>query len=255
MELIPLAVLAFFAGFIDAVVGGGGLIQVPSLFTFYPQATPAVLFGTNKFSSIFGTSAATLRYRRGIRLPWSMLLPAMASALVFSFLGAGAVSYFPKEVIRPLVLILLIVVAVYTFVKKDFGKHHAPRLTKSKEKWFGFGTGAALGFYDGFFGPGAGTFLIFIFVRVFGFSFLSASASAKVVNTATNFAALLYFLPTGNILWAAGLVMAACNLSGSFIGSHIAITRGAPFIRRLFLAVTTVIIAKFAYDTVKLLNP
>jgi len=254
LELVLLAALAFFAGFVDAVVGGGGLIQVPALFTFYPQTAPGVLFGTNKFASIFGTSAATLRYARGIRLRWPMLLPTSVAALVFSFLGARIVTMLPTQVIRPLVLFLLIAVAIYTFKKKDFGSIHVPRLKGTPEKWLGFLTGALLGFYDGFFGPGTGTFLIFIFVRFFGYDFLNASASAKVINVMTNLAALLYFIPTGNVLWQTAVVMAASNVAGSVSGSHLALRHGAVFVRRLFLAVLAAIILKFGYDTVKLLT-
>ena len=253
MELALLAVLAFFAGFVDAVVGGGGLIQVPALFTVYPQTAPGVLFGTNKFSSIFGTAAATLRYARGVHMPWRMLVPAAAGALIFSFLGARAVTMLPVEIIRPVVLVLLIAVAAYTLKKKHFGSIHVPRLKGTPEKWLGFATGAALGFYDGFFGPGTGTFLIFILVRFFGYDFLNASASAKVINTATNLAALVYFIPTGNIFWLAAAIMAVANLSGSFTGSHLAIRHGVVFVRRLFLIVLAAIILKFGYDTALIL--
>lgn len=253
MDIALLAVFAFFAGFVDAVVGGGGLIQVPALFTIYPQASAGVLFGTNKFASIFGTGAATLRYMRGLRLRWSMLLPAATGALIFSFLGARVVTMLPTEIIRPVVLFLLVAVAIYTFRKKDFGSIHVPRLEGTPEKWLGFATGAALGFYDGFFGPGTGTFLIFIFVRFFGYDFLNASASAKVINTATNLAALIYFIPTGNIFWLAAAIMALANISGSFAGSHLAISRGVPFVRRLFLLVLSAIILKFGYDTLRAL--
>lgn len=249
MELVLLAALAFLAGFVDAVVGGGGLIQLPALFSVYPQAIPGALFGTNKFASIFGTAAATMRYARGARLRWPMLLPAALGALVFAFLGARAVSMLPVEVIRPLVLAMLIAVAIYTFKKKALGTVHVPRLKDMTEMWLGLATGAVLGFYDGFFGPGTGAFLIFIFVRLFGYDFLNASANAKVINTVTNFAALLYFIPTGNVLWLAAAIMAVSNVAGSVTGSHVAIRRGATFVRRVFLAVLTAIILKFGYDT------
>jgi len=253
LELVLLAVLAYFAGFVDAVVGGGGLIQIPALFTVYPQAVPGMLFGTNKMSSICGTAAATMRYTRGIKLRWPMLVPTSIGALIFSFLGARAVTLLPLQVIRPLVLVLLIVVAAYTFHKKHFGIAHVPLLKGAPERWLGFITGAVLGFYDGFFGPGTGTFLIFIFVRVFGYDFLNASASAKVINVMTNLAALLYFLPTGNVLWQAAAIMAVANVLGSVSGSHLALRHGAVFVRRLFLGVLTAIILKFGYDTFNLL--
>lgn len=253
LEFVALAAVAFFAGYVDAVVGGGGLIQLPGLFSIYPQGAPGALFGTNKAASICGTTAATWRYARDVQLRWPMLVPAAVGALIFSFLGARVVSLMPMAVIRPLVLVMLIGVAIYTFTKKNLGAIHGPRLDGAAEKWLGFCTGAALGFYDGFFGPGTGTFLIFIFVRLFGYDFLNASASAKVINWMTNFAALLYFVPTGNILWAAAAVMAVAQITGSVTGSHMALRRGAGFVRRLFLIVLGVIIAKFGYDTLKLL--
>lgn len=184
-----------------------------------------------------------------------MLLPAALGALIFSFLGARAVSHLPVTAVRPLVLALLVVVAVYTFRKKDLGSIHGPRLEGTAEKWAGLATGAVLGFYDGFFGPGTGTFLIFVFVRYFGYDFLNASASAKVINTTTNLAALLYFLPTGNVLWLTVAIMAAANITGSITGSHMALTRGTPFIRRLFLGLLTVLTLKFGYDTLALFTP
>jgi uncharacterized membrane protein YfcA len=252
LDLLLLAVLGFFAGFVDAVVGGSGLIQLPAMFTVYPNAPHGALFGTNKFSSVFGTSAATLRYMRGLRMPWSMLVPACAGALIFSFLGARIVAMMPVPLIRPLVLMLLIGVTIYTVRKKDLGIVHGPRLHGAREKWLGFAVGATLGFYDGFFGPGTGMFLIFVFVRFFGYDFLNASASAKVVNTATNLAALLYFIPSGNIIWPAAVVMASANITGSFAGSHLAIRRGTAFVRRTFLVVLAILIAKFGYDTLRL---
>jgi uncharacterized protein len=252
LDLLLLAVLGFFAGFVDAVVGGSGLIQLPAMFAVYPQAPHGALFGTNKFSSVFGTTAATLRYMRGLRMPWPMLVPACIGALIFSFLGARIVSMMPVPLIRPLVLVLLIAVTIYTFHKKDLGSLHGPRLNGARERWFGFAVGAALGFYDGFFGPGTGMFLIFVFVRFFGYDFLNASASAKIVNTVTNLAALLYFIPSGNIIWPAAVVMATANISGSFAGSHLAIRRGTTFVRRMFLIVLCVIILKFGYDTLRL---
>jgi uncharacterized membrane protein YfcA len=250
LELLLLGVLAFFAGFVDAVVGGGGLIQLPAMFAVYPREPHGALFGTNKFASVFGTTAATLRYARGVRLRWVMLVPACIGALIFSYLGARIVSVIPVPVIRPLVLFLLVAVALYTFNKKELGTVHGPRLHGISERWPGFAVGAALGFYDGFFGPGTGMFLIFVFVRFFGYDFLNASASAKVINTATNLAALFYFVPSGNIIWAAAIIMATTNITGSFVGSHLAIRRGTLFVRRIFLVVLTVLIAKFGYDTV-----
>ncbi len=249
MELVYLCLFAFLAGLIDAVVGGGGLIQVPALFIFLPHVAVPVLFGTGKLSSIAGTSVSMWRYARNVKLNWKALLPAAVTAFVFSFLGARALSHFNTDLLRPLILVLLVAVAIYTFIRKDFGAMHAPKLSAAKETWVGVAVGLAIGFYDGFFGPGTGSFLIFIFVGVFGFNFVAASASAKVVNVATNLSALLYFGYKGYILYHIGIPMAICSVAGSVVGTRLALLKGSDFVRKLFLVVVTAIICKFAYDT------
>lgn len=249
MDALLLAGVAFVAGLVDAVVGGGGLIQIPALFALLPQALPAALFGTNKFSSIFGTASAAWRYSRQIAVPWRWALPAAAAALPASYLGAMAVSLLPRELLRPLVLVLLVAVALYTLVHKDFGSDEAIGPAARGSALVAVASGALLGFYDGFFGPGAGSFLIFVFVRFFGLSFLAASSAAKVVNVATNFAALLYFSAHGQVLWPAALMMAACNVAGAQCGSHLALRHGSVLVRRVFLVVVASLIAKFGYDT------
>ena len=189
-DLVCLLVAALFAGFVDAVAGGGGLIQVPTLLVTLPTESPATVFGTNKLSSIFGTGNAALRYARRIALPWRIALPAATAAFVFSFGGAAAVSWLPKEVVRPLVLGLLLVVLIHTVSKPEFGVVAGARLAPRLERRWALLVGALLGFYDGFFGPGTGSFLIFAFVHLFRLDFLHASSVAKVVNFATNAAAL-----------------------------------------------------------------
>lgn len=249
LEFAILLGLAFVAGLVDAVVGGGGLVQIPALFGYLPQASPATIFGTNKIASIAGTSAAALRYARSVRIRWGAALPAALSAFAFSFLGARTVSLLPAEVIRPLVLVLLVAMAVFTLMRKDFGSVHAPRHEGFAERFYAVLLGGAIGFYDGFFGPGTGTFLVFLFVRFFGFDFLGASAAAKVVNVATNAAALVYFGFTGNILYLVGIPMAFCNVAGAITGSRLAIRQGSGFVRWVFLAVVTVLILKFIRDS------
>lgn len=251
MEIALLLGLAFVAGLIDAVVGGGGLVQIPALFGFLPNPSPATVFGTNKFAAIAGTTVAATRYARSVAIHWGAALPAALSAFIFSFLGARAVSVLSSEIVRPLVLVLLVAVAIFTYVRKDFGTIHAPRHEGLKEKLYAVGLGGAIGFYDGFFGPGTGSFLIFLFIRFFGFDFLAASAAAKVVNVATNLAALLYFGFSGSILYHLALPMAVCNVLGAVTGARLAISRGSGFVRSLFLLVVSVLIVKFAYDTFK----
>lgn len=248
-QLILLCLAAFAAGLIDAVVGGGGLIQIPALFGVLPQAQPATIFGTNKLASIFGTASAAWRYARRIDVPWRAALPAALSAFVLSYFGAMTVAMLPKEWLRPLVLVLLIVVTAYTYVRKNLGKVDQRRSFGRRDMFVAVLVGGLIGFYDGFFGPGTGSFLIFAFVRLFGLDFLRASASAKIVNAATNLAALLYFGFNAHVLLLTGLAMALFNIGGSLVGTHLAIRHGVDFVRIAFLAVAVTLIVKFAWDT------
>lgn len=249
LDILLLATAAAAAGFVDAVAGGGGLIQVPVLFTVLPGEVPATLFGTNKGSSIVGTASATWRYARRLPLPWEIALPAAATALVFSYGGAATVAWLPREVVRPLVLALLLAVFLYSALRPAFGAGGGRGLAGRQVRWAAAGAGAVLGFYDGFFGPGAGSFMIFAFVWLFGLDFLRASSAAKVVNLATNAAALAYFGPQGNVLWLTALTMAAFNLAGAAVGTRLALRHGGRFVRSMFLFVTAVLIVKFGYDT------
>jgi len=248
-ELVTLFLAAFLAGAVDAVVGGGGLIQIPTLFAVYPAESAAHLFGTNKCASVVGTANACWRYARQVEMPWRTILPAAVCAFLFSYAGAAAVAWLPKESIRPLILVLLIFAAGYTLMRKDFGSLHQPAHAGRRELVFASLLGAVIGFYDGFFGPGTGSFLIFLFVRFFGFDFLHASASAKVVNVATNLAALLYFVPNGHVLPLLAAAMALATVTGSLAGTWLALRHGSAFIRRVFLAVVSVLILKFSWDT------
>ena len=247
--LAVLALASLFAGFIDSVVGGGGLIQIPALFTILPREIPATLFGTNKISSVFGTANAAWRYARRVTMPWGTILPAALAAFACSYLGAMAVAWLPRDMLRPMILVMLVGSAAYTFWRKDFGSIHRPQHTGVKELVYALIVGGVLGFYDGFFGPGTGSFLIFLFIRFFGFDFLHASAASKVVNVATNLAAIAYFVPNGFFLPLAAVIMATANIGGSLIGTHLALRHGSGFVRRVFLAVVCALIVKFAWDT------
>jgi uncharacterized protein len=249
LNIAFLCFFAFLAGFIDSIVGGGGLIQTPAMLIFLPQVPIPTLLGTGKVSGIAGTAAALWRYARNIRINWSSILPAAIAAFIFSFLGARAVSHIPADALRPVVLVLLVSVAVYTFFKKDLGSLHAPKLSPARETLLAVVIGVVIGFYDGFFGPGTGSFLIFAFIGLFGFSFLAASAAAKLVNVATNLSALLYFAYTGQILYHIGIPMAICNVLGSQLGSRLALSKGSGFVRGFFLVIVSAIILKFAYDS------
>lgn len=240
--------LAFSAGFIDSVVGGGGLIQLPAMLILFAGLPVPTLMGTNKFAGFSGTTLAATRYLKQTQVPWKSIWPAIVTALIFSFLGARVVSHIHKDDIKLIVLGLLVVVAIYTFFKKEFGLHHAPKLNSFQTTVYSALTGAVLGFYDGFFGPGTGSFLIVIFISLFGFNFLIASASAKLVNCATNISALSYFMISGQINYPLAISVAVFNMAGSFIGSKLAIKRGSAFVRTFFLVIVTGMILKFGYD-------
>lgn len=249
IDLMLLVLAALFAGYIDAVAGGGGLIQVPALFAALPGEGAARIFGTNKIASIFGTANATVRYARKVDMAWGVALRTAGVAFFCSFAGAAAVDWLPKAIVRPVVMALLVAVILHTMLRRDFGKEAGVRPHAESENFRAILLGAVMGFYDGFFGPGTGSFLIFGFVRFFGMDFLRATSSAKVVNLATNAAALAYFVPTGNVIWLVGLAMAGANIVGAQLGSRAAIRHGNGFVRWVFVAVASVLAVKFGFDT------
>lgn len=244
-----LILIGFLAGLMDAAVGGGGLLQVPGLFNILPQNTPIpTVLGVGKVASFSGTITATWQYVRKIRVPWHMLLPASALAFAGSYLGAKSVSLFPAEYMKPVMLVIMVAMCIYTFAKKDLGQAVREGALSRREMGWGWFFGALIGFYDGIFGPGTGSLLAFVFVRLFRYDFLTANASAKVINTTTNLAALTFFVPNGHVVWAWALPLAAANLCGGLIGARLAILGGTRFLRRGFIALLCVMIGKFAWD-------
>lgn len=241
---------AFLSGFVDSIVGGGGLIQVPALLILVPGAPVATLLGTNKVASSMGTIAAVIRYSRGLRMDWHLAAPAAGAAFVCSILGARVVSALDESLVRPVVLVLLLAVGLYTWRTRDFGSVHAPTLRRGHDIALAAAVGAALGFYDGFFGPGTGSFLIFAFVGLFGFDFLAATSTAKVLNLGSNFAAALYFAATDQVLFGAALPMGLASIAGAMVGSRMALTRGVGLVRTLFLTVVGALVLKLAWDIV-----
>ncbi|MBM4195797.1 MAG: sulfite exporter TauE/SafE family protein [Gammaproteobacteria bacterium] len=248
LDIVLVTVAAALAGFIDAMVGGGGLVLVPALFSVFPQAVPATLFGTNKGAAIWGTAWATLQYARRVQLDWAVLAPAAIAALAGSAIGAWGVTQVSPEGLRRALPFVLLVVFVYTLLRPDLGRVHAPRLGPAAARAVGIGLGLTLGLYDGFFGPGTGSLLVFLFVRLLGYDFLHASASAKLLNAATNAAALALFAATGHVWWALALTMAVANVAGSWLGTHVALRRGTGFLRGVFIVVVAALILKTGYD-------
>ncbi|NJN34772.1 MAG: TSUP family transporter [Saprospiraceae bacterium] len=248
MEMYLLCVAALCAGFINGTVGGGGLVQTPALLILLHQMPVAAIMGTAKFSSVIGSIMSAVQFSKHVTFRWQVLAAMVASAFVFSSIGARLISYLDPSVVKPLIWLLLIVVFVYMLVKKDFGITTKKEIKSSKSIVYSFLFGAIIGLYDGFLGPGTGSFLILFFVSVIGFDFLNASAHAKIVNISTNIAAFIYFVWTNNVLWEFALPMAVCNLIGAYIGSKAAILRGNKFVRALFLGIIGLMIVRYGYD-------
>lgn len=248
VPLLLLCVFSFLAGFVDAIAGGGGLIQLPACLILFPSAPLVAIIGTNKLASFFGTTFAARRFARSVRLDWHILLPAAAAAFLFSMLGSRTVSILNPNILKPVVLGLLILSAIYVYLVKDIGLLHRPRHGRVRGRWLGLLVGALLGFYDGFFGPGTGSFLILIFASLFGYEFLVASGSAKVINCATNLASVIYFVAIGKVLYPLAIPMAISNILGSILGTHLAILKGSRFVRILFLIIVAALITKLSRD-------
>lgn len=247
-QIITLCIFAFLAGLIDSIVGGGGLIQLPALLVLLPNTAIPLIMGTGKLSSLAGTSVAAIRFYKAVPISSLIVIIAAIAAFIFSFIGAKTVSIIHPDIIRPIILLVLIVVAIYTFFKKDFGVQYFFKPQERKQLISAAIIGCLLGFYDGFLGPGTGSFLIFAFISILGFDFLRASAAAKVVNFATNFSALIYFAFTNNVIYHLALPMAISNMVGASIGSQLAIAKGSSFIRIIFMIVVSILITKLAYD-------
>ncbi len=248
MELYLLCAFAFLAGFIDSIVGGGGLVQIPAFFVLYPQLSVPNVIGTNRLASAVGTSVAAWNYARSVQIPWKTVLWAGLPAALCSYLGATVQSLLPASVLKPIILFLIIAIAIYTYGKKDFGHKEHFNVAPEKLGWWAAGVGAILGFYNGVIGPGTGSLLVFGFVSVIGYSFLRASAISKVVNVVADVSSLIFFIMNKHVLFHMALPMMVCNVAGSYLGSHIAVLRGNAFIRRVFLVVVVGIVARFAWD-------
>ena len=240
---------SFFAGFIDSIAGGGGLIQLPALLIGLPKSETAEVLGTNKLSSIFGTSTAAALYRKQIKPDPKVLLAMGLPALLGSAGGATLASKIPTSSMRPVVLVLLIVVAVYTWFKPDLGKFENLRHLPKRRVQIAALAGVIIGFYDGIFGPGTGSFLMLILVASLGYAFITASAIAKVVNVATNVGAILVFGINGAVIWQIGIIMGVANISGAVFGARLAIKGGSTLVRKVFLIVTVALIVKVGIAT------
>jgi uncharacterized membrane protein YfcA len=247
ITIILLCIIAFFAGLVDAIVGGGGLIQTPAGLILLPNHSVAQVIGSLKIPSFSGTFFAARAFLQKIKIPFTRLLLFTSIAFSASFLGSLCLTKVSSAFMKPVILIVLVIIAIYTFTKKDFGQ-----ATKNEQLQFPWYKAAliclALGFYDGFIGPGAGSLLVLAFISLLGFDFLQANAHAKVVNLATNMGSIVLFALKGDILWHIAFPMAICNALGGIVGSKLAIAKGNGFIRTVFLIVIMGTLCRLGYD-------
>jgi hypothetical protein len=247
-HIVLVSLAALVAGFVDAVVGGGGLVQVPALFVLFPHFTVSRVIGTNRFASFVGTSVAAYQYSRKVQVSWKTVLFAGIGAAVMSFLGATVSSLMRQEILKPVILILMISIAGYTYFNKNLGYEEDFRVKVSKIPLYGLLIGMATGFYNGFVGPGTGSLLVFGFVSIIGYSFLNGSAISKFVNVVADVSSLVFFVYNGFVSYEIALPMMVCNMAGSYLGSRMAILRGNAFVRIFFLIVVFGLIIRFGYD-------
>jgi uncharacterized membrane protein YfcA len=239
-----MALAGLGAGWVDAVVGGGGLVQLPALLLGFPQASPAQLLATNKLASIAGTTTSSITYVRRVRPDLRTALPMAAVAFLGAVGGALIGLHIPKSAFYPVILVMLVVVGGYTVARPSLGHETALRFDGHRHTVVAMLTGFCIGVYDGALGPGTGSFLVFALVGLMGYAFLEASAKAKIANFATNLGALVVFIPGGHVMWKVGAVMAACNLLGGYLGARTAVARGSRFVRVVFILVLVAFIVR-----------
>ena len=246
--LLLLCIASFFAGFVDAIVGGGGLIQTPVPLILMPNLAVSTIIGSLKIPAFSGTSFAAFQYLKQVQMNWKMLTSMALIAFVSAFFGSMLLTEVSNDFMKPVLFFILIGLAVYTFMKKDFGQKKTIQI--SNKRWFIYAMmlSVLIGFYDGFIGPGTGSFLVLGFVAVLGFDFLNASANAKMVNLATNFGSICLFVSKGKIMWSFALPMALCNALGGWLGAKLAIKKGNQFIRYFFLVIVIGTLLRFGYD-------
>ena len=245
--IILLCLAAFLAGFVDAIVGGGGLIQTPAILILMPMHPVASVIGTIKFPSFSGTLTAAIQFMKKVKLEISLLAIMCTIAFFSAYAGSYLLTIVQNDLMKPVILIILCGVAVYTFLNKNFGQQDHIEKSRNRQIIFSILISSVIGFYDGFIGPGTGSFLVVALIAFLGFDFLHASAHAKLVNLATNLGSIVLFSIKGKIIWSIAIPMAICNAAGGIIGARLAIRRGNRFIRTFFLFVIVATLLRLAY--------
>ena len=246
--IIFLCLASFVAGFVDAIVGGGGLIQTPIALVLLPNISIASVIGTLKIPGFSGTSMAAYQYLKTTKVNWGLFLIMAFVSFGFAYLGSSLLNIMQNDFMKPLLFLVLILLLLYTYFKKDFGQFQIEKLTHKQTYIYGIVICVFLGFYDGFIGPGTGSLLIMAFIAILGFDFLQANMYAKLVNLATNFGSITLFVLKGKIIWTIAIPMAVCNVTGSWLGARLAISKGNGFIRIFFLIVVGIALLRFGYD-------
>ncbi len=246
---VALLFLAMFsAGFVDAIAGGGGLIQTPAMLLSFPNDNPVSVVGTSKTAAFFGTSTAAIKYRKSIKTDSKLLLAMVIPAFFGACGGALLASHISAQSFKSSIFFMMIAIFIYTLLKPDLGKVHVEKHSPRKLMVIGAIAATLIGFYDGLIGPGTGTMLMIALVAIMGFAFVGASAIAKVVNATTNLASIIVVGLRIGILWKIGLFLAIANLAGGYAGSHLAIKKGSSFIRIFYLIVTGLLILRLGYS-------
>ncbi|NTS41698.1 TSUP family transporter [Flavisolibacter sp. BT320] len=249
VDILLLCGAAFLAGFVDAIVGGGGLIQLPAALVILPHIPVATVIGSLKIPAFSGTAIAAWQYSRKVSINWLLLAVICTLAFLASYGGSFLLTHVSNDFMKPVLVVVLAAVALYTYTKKDFGQHDEERtLSVRRQYQLAVPVSLLVGFYDGFIGPGAGSFFMLAFIALLHFDFLHASAHAKMVNLATNLGSVTLFLVKGMLIWKIALPMAAANMLGGFLGARLAIVRGNRFIRAFFLFVIVAILLRFCWD-------
>ncbi len=249
-HLLLMCCAALLAGFVDSIVGGGGLVQVPALFILFPHFEIPRIIGTNRFSSFMGTAVAGYQYSKKVEIPWRTVIYAGIGAGVMAFLGAKISDIVDEKILKPVILVLMTAIAIYTFKKKDLGQDEMLKFELAKVPLYGLMIGSSAGFYNGFVGPGTGSLLVFGFVSLIGYGFLKASAISKIVNVIADVCSLGYFIVEGYVQYEIAIPMMICNMAGSYLGSKMAILKGNEFIRNFFLVVIFALILRFGWDII-----
>lgn len=250
--LVLLALAGLVAGFVDAVVGGGGLVQLPALLVGLPGASPVQVLATNKLGSWMGVTASAATYLRRVRPEASTFVPLMLAAFAGSAGGAAVASLIPAEALDPLVLAALVLVGAWVLLRPSLGEVTELRFSRRHHLALAVLAGLVVGFYDGALGPGTGSFFVVAMVGLLGYSFLEGSANARLANWATNLAALVVFVPQGAVLWDVALVVGTANVLGAYVGARTAVARGAGFVRVLFVVVVGAFVVRIGGDVLGL---